>query len=83
MIAFAVSGACAGFLPYNLSEPARIFLGDGGSMPSACSSPARSWRFPDGTLDWTLLFASAPLAGLPILDTALVVVSRYRRGRRS
>ncbi|MDX6225585.1 MAG: UDP-GlcNAc:undecaprenyl-phosphate/decaprenyl-phosphate GlcNAc-phosphate transferase, partial [Frankiales bacterium] len=25
-------GACAGFLPYNLASPPRVFLGDGGSM---------------------------------------------------
>ncbi len=29
----ALCGACLGFLPHNLSSPARIFLGDGGSMP--------------------------------------------------
>ena len=29
----AVCGACLGFLPHNLASPARIFLGDGGSMP--------------------------------------------------
>ena len=30
----ALSGACLGFLPHNLlRSPARIFLGDGGSMP--------------------------------------------------
>ena len=28
-----MSGACFGFLPYNLAGPARIFLGDGGSLP--------------------------------------------------
>ena len=32
-LAFALAGACAGFLPWNLAGPARIFLGDGGSMP--------------------------------------------------
>ncbi len=31
--AAAMCGACLGFLPRNLSRPARIFLGDGGSMP--------------------------------------------------
>src|SRR4029077_16273049 len=29
----AMCGACLGFLPRNLAVPARIFLGDGGSMP--------------------------------------------------
>jgi UDP-GlcNAc:undecaprenyl-phosphate/decaprenyl-phosphate GlcNAc-1-phosphate transferase len=80
VVAFAVSGACAGFLPYNLAKPAKIFLGDGGSMSLGVLVAGAIMAVPDGTLDWTLLFASAPLAGLPILDTALVVISRYRRG---
>ena len=29
----ALAGACLGFLPHNLAKPAKIFLGDGGSMP--------------------------------------------------
>jgi UDP-GlcNAc:undecaprenyl-phosphate/decaprenyl-phosphate GlcNAc-1-phosphate transferase len=80
VVAFAVTGACAGFLPFNLARPAKIFLGDGGSMPLGLLVACTIMAVPDGSLDWTLLLASAPLAGLPILDTALVVVSRYRRG---
>ena len=80
VIAFSVSGACLGFLPYNLSKPARIFLGDGGSMPIGLLVACTIMAIPDGRLDWTLLFAAAPLAGLPILDTTLVVISRHRRG---
>ena len=33
ILAFGLAGACLGFLPYNLTSPARIFLGDGGSLP--------------------------------------------------
>jgi UDP-GlcNAc:undecaprenyl-phosphate/decaprenyl-phosphate GlcNAc-1-phosphate transferase len=80
VIAFSLSGACLGFLPYNLSKPARIFLGDGGSMPIGLLVACTTMAIPDGALDWTLLFAAAPLVGLPILDTTLVVVSRVRRG---
>jgi UDP-GlcNAc:undecaprenyl-phosphate GlcNAc-1-phosphate transferase len=79
IVAFAVSGACIGFLPYNLAKPAKIFLGDGGSMPLGMLVACTIMAVPDGSLDWTLLLASAPLAGLPILDTTLVVVSRLRR----
>ena len=32
-LALSLAGACGGFLPFNLSRPARVFLGDGGSMP--------------------------------------------------
>src|SRR5437588_4015861 len=31
-LAFAVAGACFGFLPRNLARPSRIFMGDGGSL---------------------------------------------------
>jgi UDP-GlcNAc:undecaprenyl-phosphate/decaprenyl-phosphate GlcNAc-1-phosphate transferase len=80
VIAFSVAGACLGFLPHNLSKPAKIFLGDGGSMPIGLLVACMVMAIPDGRLDWTLLFAVAPLAGLPILDTTLVVASRLRRG---
>jgi UDP-GlcNAc:undecaprenyl-phosphate GlcNAc-1-phosphate transferase len=80
VIGFSLSGACLGFLPYNLSSPAKIFLGDGGSMPIGLLVACMVMAIPDGALAWTLLFAAAPLAGLPILDTTLVVVSRLRRG---
>jgi UDP-GlcNAc:undecaprenyl-phosphate/decaprenyl-phosphate GlcNAc-1-phosphate transferase len=79
VIAFALAGACLGFIPYNLSKPARIFLGDGGSMPIGLLIACTVMAVPGAGLDWTLLFATAPLVGLPILDTTLVVVSRLRR----
>ena len=80
LIAFSVCGACLGFLRYNLAKPAKIFLGDGGSMPIGLLVACMVMAIPDGRLDWTLLFATAPLVGLPILDTTLVVASRLRRG---
>jgi UDP-GlcNAc:undecaprenyl-phosphate/decaprenyl-phosphate GlcNAc-1-phosphate transferase len=79
VIAFSVAGACLAFLRYNLAKPARIFLGDGGSMPIGLLVACSVMAVPDGALDWTLLFATAPLVGLPILDTALVMLSRARR----
>jgi UDP-GlcNAc:undecaprenyl-phosphate/decaprenyl-phosphate GlcNAc-1-phosphate transferase len=80
VIAFSLCGACLGFLPYNLSNPAKIFLGDGGSMPIGLLVACMVTAIPDGVHDWTLVLALAPLAGLPIFDTTLVVVSRLRRG---
>jgi UDP-GlcNAc:undecaprenyl-phosphate GlcNAc-1-phosphate transferase len=80
VVAFAISGACAGFLPYNLARPARIFLGDGGSMPLGMLVASVVMALPDQGADWTMLLATAPLVGLPILDTTLVVISRQRRG---
>jgi UDP-N-acetylmuramyl pentapeptide phosphotransferase/UDP-N-acetylglucosamine-1-phosphate transferase/tetratricopeptide (TPR) repeat protein len=79
--AASLGGACLGFLPRNLSFPARIFLGDGGSMPVgfvaavlvmvAASTSVSAWQ----SLPVALL-----LVGLPTLDTTLVIVSRRRRG---
>nr|WP_246851609.1 MraY family glycosyltransferase [Patulibacter sp. SYSU D01012] len=77
----ALAGACLGFLRHNLATPARIFLGDGGSMPAG---------FVVATLTMTAASAAAPgaqalpagllLVGLLLVDTTLVVLSRRRRG---
>lgn len=81
-LSFAVAGACAGFLPYNLARPARIFMGDGGSLPlglmvaALTMSVVRSdYLGPSGVV------VAALLVGLVILDTTLVTYSRTRGGR--
>lgn len=78
----ALAGSCVGFLPHNLAHPgARIFLGDGGSMPLGFAIAALAMV---GTSDalpaWQGLVAALLLVGLPLVDTTLVVVSRTRRG---
>lgn len=78
VVAFALTGACAGFLPRNLAGPARIFLGDGGSMPLGLLVAGLSMGVTGGGGDAFLV--GAMLVGLPILDTTLVSVSRLRRG---
>ena len=79
-LGFGVAGACAGFLRYNLASPARIFLGDGGSMPLGFLVAAMIMALPLAERGWTALVTAILLAGLPLLDTALVVISRRRRG---
>jgi UDP-GlcNAc:undecaprenyl-phosphate GlcNAc-1-phosphate transferase len=81
-LAFALSGACAGFLTYNLSRPSRIFLGDGGSMPIGfvIAAVLMAVSRDVGGLGAADIVAVAPIVGLPILDTTLVMVSRARRG---
>jgi UDP-GlcNAc:undecaprenyl-phosphate GlcNAc-1-phosphate transferase len=80
-VAFALTGACAGFLPFNFAGPARVFLGDGGSMPLgflvAALVMATAWHGGGGD---PALVVGALLAGLPIFDVALVSFSRVRRG---
>jgi UDP-GlcNAc:undecaprenyl-phosphate GlcNAc-1-phosphate transferase len=79
-LALALSGACVGFLPFNLASPSRIFLGDGGSMPIGFVLAATIMALPGGDrLGWVLVPVAVVLVGLPALDTALVVVSRLRR----
>jgi UDP-GlcNAc:undecaprenyl-phosphate GlcNAc-1-phosphate transferase len=77
----ALCGACVGFLPRNLSLPARIFLGDGGSMPLGFAI-AVLVMVAAGTsaVAWHSLLVALLLIGVPVLDTALVIVSRRRRG---
>jgi UDP-GlcNAc:undecaprenyl-phosphate/decaprenyl-phosphate GlcNAc-1-phosphate transferase len=80
-LGLALGGACAGFLPYNLAKPSRLFLGDGGSMPIGFVLAAVVMAAPaDVGLSATAILVAAPLVGLPILDTTLVVFSRIRRG---
>ncbi len=74
-----LAGACAGFLPYNLAGPARIFLGDGGSLPIGFVVAASLMALSAGQdLGWPLLLASMLLVGTPVVDTALVLISRRR-----
>lgn len=82
-LAVALAGACIGFLPHNLrpGAPARIFLGDGGSMPIGFIVAALAMNIPaEEGLGWPVLLIAALLLGVPVLDTLLVVVSRTRRG---
>jgi len=80
-MAFALAGACLAFLRFNLAKPARMFLGDGGSMPVGFLLAAMLTAIPStmgfGT---AAIFAVVPFVGLVVLDTTLVVGSRVRRG---
>jgi UDP-GlcNAc:undecaprenyl-phosphate GlcNAc-1-phosphate transferase len=77
--AFALSGACAGFLFFNLAKPAKIFLGDGGSLPIGFLIAALAMLIPT-SLGQEAILAAVPIAGIAIFDTSLVVLSRTRRG---
>lgn len=81
-LALAVCGGCAGFLRYNLTAPARIFLGDGGSMWVGFAVAAMVMALPvsSGADGLSSLVVAGLLVGLPALDTSLVIVSRRRQG---
>jgi UDP-GlcNAc:undecaprenyl-phosphate GlcNAc-1-phosphate transferase len=80
-MAFALAGAAAAFLRWNLARPAKIFLGDGGSMLAGFLVAALvmivSHKAPAGNAG---LLLGALLVGVPIFDVALVSLSRHRRG---
>jgi UDP-GlcNAc:undecaprenyl-phosphate GlcNAc-1-phosphate transferase len=80
-MAFALAGASAGFLRFNLARPSKVFLGDGGSMPIGFLVAAGIMAIPatDG-FGTAAVFAVVPLVGLAVFDTTLVVFSRLRRG---
>ena len=86
LVAALVVGICLGFLPWNV-HPARIFMGDSGSLLlgtlMAASTMAVGGRTPDPFSGQTFFFY-APLGipllilGVPVLDTAFAIVRRAR-----
>jgi UDP-GlcNAc:undecaprenyl-phosphate GlcNAc-1-phosphate transferase len=85
-LAAALLGACLGFLYYNFNPatifaPASIFLGDSGSLflGFVLAAVGIKLRFPTNSFLITWMIPIVVL-WLPIFDTALVVISRLRRG---
>lgn len=92
LIAATLAGACLGFLPHNF-QPAKLFMGDSGSMfiglMLAAASTSASGRIAPtdykGTDVIALLSPLIVVLGvlfLPLLDLLLAVIRRTRRGMR-
>lgn len=90
LLAGAMAGACLGFLPHNFA-PARIFMGDSGSMliglVLAAVSTSASGRIPlqgYGPRDIVGLLSPMLLVGavmfIPVLDLLLAIIRRVRAG---
>ncbi len=75
LLGLALAGACLGFLVYNF-PPARIFMGTSGSMFLGYALGVIS------IIGGAKIATAALVLGLPILDTALVIIQRLV-GRRS
>ncbi len=73
IIGMALSGACLGFLIFN-RHPARIFLGDAGSVFLGFVIASMMILFSTKNPRWW--FASIVIFGLPILDTATALIRR-------
>jgi UDP-GlcNAc:undecaprenyl-phosphate/decaprenyl-phosphate GlcNAc-1-phosphate transferase len=92
LLAAVLAGTCAGFLPHNFF-PARVFMGDSGSMLvglllSAATTTATTSTDPQafnralGSLPLVLpLLIPAAVLALPFVDLLLAVIRRVRRGR--
>lgn len=82
VIAFALFGAVAGFLVFNF-PPARIFMGDGGSLTLGFALAVIPLLGITGNSSPPLPVPVLPVLTLlyvPILDTILAIVRRVRRG---
>ncbi len=80
-LAAALGGACVGFLVYNWN-PARVFMGDTGSLflGFLLAAVGIKLRFPANSASITWMIPVLILA-LPVFDTSLVFLSRLRRGK--
>lgn len=80
VFAAATAGACAGFLRWNW-RPARIFMGDGGSLLLGYLLAVGSLAVVRDVELGRAAVAAVLFAALPLFDTSLVVISRRRAGR--
>ncbi|WP_187352188.1 glycosyltransferase family 4 protein [Allosaccharopolyspora coralli] len=91
LIAATIAGACLGFLPYNF-QPAKIFMGDSGSMliglmlATASTTAAGKMDFTrfggrDALALLSPLLVVAAVLFVPLLDLIMAVVRRTRAGK--
>ncbi|MGD8452467.1 MAG: MraY family glycosyltransferase [Phycisphaerae bacterium] len=79
LLAIAMCGAAIGFLPWNFN-PARIFMGDAGSVLLGYNCGLLIVLFAEqAILRWVI--AALMIFALPIFDTALAMFRRWRSGR--
>src|SRR5918999_37207 len=75
-----VAGACLGFLRHNF-YPARIFMGDSGSLLLGFTLAAVAVEGALKTAATVALFFPLLVLAIPILDTSFVVAKRLKYGR--
>lgn len=80
LLAGVLLGSCVGFLPFNF-HPARIFMGDAGALFLGFMLSAVSVVGPmKGPTVLTLAVPGLAI-GLPVFDTVMAIVRRWRSGR--
>lgn len=75
----ALAGSCLGFLRYNF-EPARIYMGDTGSLFLGLMLGALSMEVAYTRNNRVSALAPALILGVPLFDMLFVMWVRYRRG---
>jgi len=78
IVCLGLLGAVCGFLPFN-RHPAKIFMGDAGSMLLGFVVAALMILFAEKAVRWWM--ASVVVFGLPILDTAVTFLRRLLNRR--
>lgn len=79
VLALAMLGGAAGFLPFN-RNPAKIFMGDAGSMLLGLNAAILMLLFgEEGRINW--MIGAVMVFGLPIADMFLTLARRWRNGR--
>jgi UDP-GlcNAc:undecaprenyl-phosphate GlcNAc-1-phosphate transferase len=78
-LSLALAGSLAGFLRYNL-KPARIYLGDAGSLFVGLMLAALSMNGAYTRVSLLGVIAPVLILGVPIFDMLLVMYIRFRRG---
>jgi len=76
----AMAGALLGFIPFNLSNKYKIFLGDTGSLFTGFTLAALSLGTSYTHVNNAGVFAPILILGIPIYDTMLVTVLRLQKG---
>jgi UDP-N-acetylmuramyl pentapeptide phosphotransferase/UDP-N-acetylglucosamine-1-phosphate transferase len=80
LLAAALAGACLGFLRHNFN-PARIFMGDGGSYFLGFALAAVSIVGPAKGLTSVSLLLPLLILSLPLADMSAVIMGRLSEGR--
>ncbi len=78
IICLGLLGGVCGFLPFN-RHPAKIFMGDAGSMLLGFVVATLMMLFAADSIRWWM--ASIMVFGLPILDTAVALIRRFLNKR--
>ncbi|HKV45487.1 MAG TPA: MraY family glycosyltransferase [bacterium] len=82
LLAIAIVGGALGFLPYNV-HPAKIFLGDAGSLTLGYLIAVLGVMVSPGVLSIPGLASKGVILAIPIYDIIRVHLMRFRGGERS